>query len=66
MRWLRHSDNGRSQGDRLNWGQRKIRFRLAWWGSDWRIKVPNRNPNGQIREREDGHDRCLIDAWWRD
>ena len=41
----------------MNQGQSKVRFRLAWRGSGWRIKVPDGNPNGQVRKREGGHDR---------
>ena len=56
MRCLRHWCGGRSHGDRLNRGQRNIRFGLTRQGGGWRIKVPNGNPKGQVREREGGHD----------
>ena len=48
----------------MNWGQRKIRFRLTWRGSSWRIKVPNQNHNGQVRKREtrNGIYRCLVEG----
>ena len=55
--------NGGSEGDRLNRCQSKVGFGVTGWGSGWRVKVPDGYAQGQVREREGGHDGDRIDSW---
>ena len=54
--------NGGSEGDRLNRCQSKVGFGVTGWGSGWRVKVPDGYAQGQVREREGGHDGDRIDS----
>ena len=47
----------------MNQGQSKIRFRLTRWGSDYRIKVLDEDPKGQVRKREGNHDKYHVHSW---
>ena len=40
--------------------QSHVGFRVTRRGSGWGIKVPDRYAQGQVREREGGHDRDRI------
>ena len=40
----------------MNQCQSHVRFGVTRGSGGWRIKVPNRNAQGQVREREGGHD----------
>ena len=51
-----HVGYGGSEGDRLNRCQRHVRFGVTRGGGGWGVKVPNRNTQGQVRERKGGHD----------
>ena len=44
----------------MNWCQSYVGFWVTWRGGGWRIKVPDRYAQGQVREREGGHDRDII------
>ena len=57
-----HGSNRGSEGDRLNRCQRNIGFGVTRRGSDWRVKVPDGYTQGQVREREGGHDGDQIDS----
>ena len=35
---------------------------MTGWGSGWRVKVPDRYTQGQVGEREGGHDGDRIDS----
>ena len=45
----------------MNRCQRKIGFGVTRWGSGWRVKVPDGYAQGQVGEREGGHDGDRID-----
>ena len=62
MRWLRHCCSGISPRDLLNWCQSKIRFGVTRLGSGRRVEVPDGDSQGQVREREGGHDGDRINA----
>ena len=51
-----------SEGDWLNRCQSKIGFGVTRMGSGWRVKVPDGYTQGQVREREGGHDGDRIDS----
>ena len=57
-----HSGNGGSKGDRLNRCQSHVGFGVTRRGSGWRVKVPDGYTQGQVREREGGHDGDRIDS----
>ena len=40
----------------MNRCQSHVRFGVTRGSGGWGIKVPNRNAQGQVREREGGHD----------
>ena len=53
---------GGSEGDRLNRCQSKVGFGVTGWGSSWRVNVPDGYAQGQVREREGGHDTDRIES----
>ena len=53
---------GGSEGDRLNRCQSKVGFGVTGWGSSWRVNVPDGYAQGQVREREGGHEGDRIDS----
>ena len=55
-RCWRHSGYGEGEGDRLNRCQSHIGLGVTRRGGGWGIKVPDRYAQGQVREREGGHD----------
>ena len=57
-----HGSNGGSKGDRLNQCQSEIGFGVTRRGSGWRVKVLDGYTQGQVREREGGHDGDRIDS----
>ena len=46
----------------MNQCQSKVGFGVTRRGSGWRVKVPNGYAQGQVGEREGGHDRDRIDS----
>ena len=46
----------------MNRCQSKIGFGVTRRGSGWRVKVPDGYTQGQVREREGGHDGDRIDS----
>ena len=46
----------------MNWCQSKVRFGVTRRGRGWRVKVPDRYTQGQVREREGGHDGDRIES----